>query len=68
METAQVFTMMAAVIAYLAIQQFRQGGKLTTIGNKVDSIAESLLELKTRLDLFLKTEIDTLKEIARRDR
>jgi outer membrane murein-binding lipoprotein Lpp len=66
METAQVFALMAAVIGYLALQSFRQGAKLNTISSKVDTISEDVLELKTRLDLFLKNEIDALKEIAKK--
>jgi len=66
METTQVFLVMSGVIGYLVINQIQQGRKLNTIGVKVDAIAESLLELKTRLDLFLKNEIDALKEIAKK--
>jgi hypothetical protein len=57
---------MSAVIGYLILKQIQQGSKLNTIAIKVDSIAESVFELKTRLDLFLKNEIDALKEIAKK--
>jgi hypothetical protein len=48
------------VLAWLALTNIQHGKKLAVIEKVLDGLV-------TKMDLFLKTEIDTLKELARRD-
>lgn len=47
------------VMAWLALTNIQHGKKLAVIEKVLDGLV-------TKMDLFLKTEIDTLKEIARK--
>lgn len=63
MENAEVITwvlgVMAAVIGWLVLSNIQQDKKLAVIETKVDLLTH-------KVDLFLKTEMDTLKELAAR--
>lgn len=47
------------VLAWLALTNIQHGKKLAVIEKVLDGLV-------TKMDLFLKTEIDTLKELAKR--
>lgn len=61
MENTELITwvlgVMAAVIGWLVISNVSQDRKLAIIETKLDSI-------KSTVELFLKTEMDTLKELV----
>lgn len=63
MENSEVITwvlgVMAAVIGWLVLSNIQQDKKLAVIETKVDLLTH-------KVDLFLKTEMDTLKELAAR--
>lgn len=48
------------VLAWLALTNIQHGKKLAVIEKTLDG-------LTTKMDLFLKTEVDTLKELAKRN-
>ena len=48
------------VLAWLALTNIQHGKKLAVIEKVLDGLV-------SKMDLFLKTEIDTLKDIAKRD-
>jgi hypothetical protein len=63
METTELLLILyGPVIGYLALTSIQQGKKITTIWNKVEGIER----LESRFDIFLKNEIDALKEIAKK--
>jgi len=70
MENAQIITwvlgIMAAVIGWLVLNNIQQDKKLISIEGLVTETGKKVDELKTTLNLFLKSEIDTLKELAKR--
>jgi hypothetical protein len=53
-------------IAFLYFDRMRESKRITVMETKMDSIIKSLDTLTARVDLFLKTEVDTLKELAKR--
>jgi hypothetical protein len=53
------------VLAYLAISQIQQGKILASINTMIDQILRTQERQEKKLDLFLKSEIDTLKELVR---
>ena len=65
MENSEVITwvlgVMAAVIGWLVLSNIQQDKKLAVIETKVDLLTH-------KVDLFLKTEMDTLKELAARSK
>lgn len=56
----------SACIFFLFIDRMRESKRITVIETKMDAIIKSVDNLTERVDLFLKTEIDTLKKIAER--
>lgn len=56
---------MSACVFFLFIDRIREGKRITVMETKMDAIIKSIDTLSGRVDLFLKTEVDTLKEIAR---
>lgn len=56
-----------AVIAWLVMNNIQQDRKLAVIEKSVQHVGEKVDELKDTLNLFLKTEMDTLKELAKRN-
>lgn len=59
MGTSEVLLIMyGPVIGYLALTSISHGKKINSVGETMDRVEK-------RFDLFLKTEIDTLKEIAK---
>ncbi len=48
------------VLAWLALTNIQHGKKLAVIEKVLDGLVN-------KVDLFIKTEVDTLKELARRD-
>jgi hypothetical protein len=63
-----VLASIGAVIAWLVLNNLQQDKKLIAIEGKVESIEGKLDKLSDNLNLFLKTEIDTLKELAARSK
>lgn len=56
----------SACVFFLFIDRQREGKRITVMETKMDAIIKSVDNLTDRVDLFLKTEIDTLKKIADR--
>lgn len=56
----------SACIFFLFIDRAREGKRITVMETKMDAIIKSVDNLTERVDLFLKTEIDTLKKLADR--
>jgi hypothetical protein len=57
---------MSACVFFLFVDRMREGKRITVMETKMDAIIASLDNLSNRVDLFLKTEVDTLKELAKR--
>jgi hypothetical protein len=57
---------MSACVFFLFVDRMREGKRITVMETKMDAIISSLDNLSNRVDLFLKTEVDTLKELAKR--
>jgi hypothetical protein len=53
------------VLAYLAISQIQQGKTLSAMNTMIDQILKTQERQEKKIDLFLKSEIDTLKELVR---
>lgn len=65
MEASEVLLIVyGPAIGYLLLNSVQQGKKISLIGAKMDSMGESLLDLKTRLDTFIRGELDMLKSLA----
>ncbi len=62
-----IFGGFGAVIAWLVMNNIQQDRKLAVIEKSVQHVGEKVDELKDTLNLFLKTEMDTLKELAKRN-
>lgn len=56
----------SACIFFLFVDRMREGKRITVMETKMDAIIKSVDNLTDRVDLFLKTEIDTLKKLADR--
>lgn len=56
---------MILIIAWLFIRQEKQGNTITSMIVKLDNIIEAQKEFDAKLNLFLKSEVDTLKELVR---
>lgn len=67
MEVWQIvfISLYGGVLAYLALSQIQQGKILSAMSTMVGQIQKNQEAVEKKLDLFLKSEIDTLKEIAR---
>lgn len=67
MEPWQVvfITLYGGVLAYLALSQVQQGKQLSSMATMVEAINKKQERMDQKLDLFLKNEIDTLKELVR---
>lgn len=57
---------MSTCIAFLFLDRTREGKRITVMETKMDALIKSVDTLTGRVDLFLKTEVDTLKELAKR--
>ena len=71
METWQIvfITVYGSVLAWLSLTTIQHGKKLAVLQNiyqTIDDIKESQDKMNERLDLFLKNEIDLLKDLAKR--
>jgi hypothetical protein len=71
METWQVvfITVYGGVLAWLSLTTIQHGKKLAVLQNiyqTIDDIKESQEKMNNRLDIFLKNEIDLLKDLAKR--
>lgn len=51
------------VLAYLAITQVQQGKMLSAMSAMIEEIRKSQERQEKRVDLFLKTEIDSFKSL-----
>lgn len=56
----------SACIFFLFVDRARESKRITVMETKMDAIIKSVDHLTERVDLFLKTEIDTLKKLAER--
>lgn len=56
----------SACVFFLFIDRQREAKRITVMETKMDAIIKSVDNLTDRVDLFLKTEIDTLKKLADR--
>lgn len=74
MESWQVIftTVYGAFLGWIALSHIQQGKKIVAtqsmmdnINDKIETLSSLFNTLDKKLDLFLKSEIDTLKEIAR---
>lgn len=61
-----ILGVISACIAFLFIDRMRESKRITVMETKMDSIIKSIDTLTARVDLFLKTEVDTLKELAKK--
>ena len=74
MDTQAILTLITIpAIGWIAVVVFNQGRQNAVIKTDlgymkqdIQQIKDSLTEVKQMVNLFLKSEIDTLKEIARR--
>lgn len=71
METWQIvfIAVYGSVLAWLSLTTIQHGKKLAVLQNiyqTIDAIKESQDKMNQRLDLFLKNEIDLLKDLAKR--
>jgi hypothetical protein len=58
------------VLGWLSLSNIQHGKKLVMLenmSNKLDQIEKNQDKMSERIDIFLKNEIDTLKDIARRE-
>lgn len=67
METWQItfLALYGGVLGYLAISQVQQGKMISSISTMIDSIKVDQERLEKQVNLFLKTESDTLKELVK---
>lgn len=70
--TVLIISGFGTVLFWLALSHIQQGKKIVALSTmmagleiSISSVKNTLDTLGTRIDLLLKTEIDTLKEIAR---
>lgn len=56
----------SACVFFLFVDRQREAKRITVMETKMDAIIKSVDNLTDRVDLFLKTEIDTLKKLADR--
>lgn len=61
-----ILGVISACIAFLFADRMRESKRITVMETKMDSIIKSIDTLTDRVDLFLKTEVDTLKELAKK--
>jgi hypothetical protein len=71
METWQIvfIAVYGGVLAWLSLTTIQHGKKLAVLQNiyqTIDEIKESQDKMSQRMDIFLKTEIDVLKDLAKR--
>jgi len=59
------FGVMVPVIGWLVLNNLQQDKKLISIEKTLENVEEKLDKLTEKLNLFLKTEIDTLKDLAK---
>ena len=68
-----IVSTIACVVGFLAVQIWLQSGKLTgmktnyeVLRGQVDAMNNTVNNMNSKLDLFLKAEIDVLKDLAER--
>lgn len=54
-----------AVLAYLALSQIQQGKMISSMSTMLEEIKRNQDKVDEKLNVFLKSEIDTLKELVR---
>lgn len=67
-----ILGVITAAIAYLYIDRDRTGKRIqvmehsvSALSHKMDTVLDSVAQINTKFDLFLKTEVDTLKDLAK---
>jgi hypothetical protein len=58
-------TLYSAPLAYVLINSIRQGKQINTIMNKIDYLVSSQDKMGASFAIFVKTEIDELKNISK---
>jgi hypothetical protein len=53
------------VLGYLAISQVQQGKMISAMSSMIDSIKIDQERLERQVNLFLKSEVDTMKELVK---
>lgn len=67
MDFQTIFTLIyGAVLAWLSLTIIQQGKKLAVMDTKLDAVEKSVEGVNGRIDVFLRTEIDTLKELVKK--
>lgn len=61
-----ILGVMSTSIAFLYFDRMRESKRITVMETKMDALIKGVDTLTVRVDLFLKTEIDTLKKLADR--
>lgn len=68
-----IVSTIACVVGFLAVQIWLQSGKITgmktnfeVLRGQVDAMSTTVNNMNSKLDLFLKAEIDVLKDLADR--
>lgn len=71
--TFWILGVITTALAYLFIDRDRTSKRIQTMENsvsgmshKMDTVLASVAQINTKFDLFLKTEVDTLKDLASR--
>lgn len=59
-----MFGIIIPVLGYLALQSFQQGKQLASLRNDMNIVKDNGDRMNEKLNLFLKTEIDSIKEMA----
>lgn len=60
-----ILGVITAAIGYLYIDRDRTSKRIQAMENKMDMVLHTVAQINTKFDLFLKTEVDTLKDLAR---
>jgi len=60
-----ILGLITAAIGFLFLDRMRESKRITVMETKLDAIIKSIDLLSGRVDLFIKTEVDTLKELAK---
>lgn len=73
METTTVYGILVTIsltwAGWISVTVFQNSikiNRLISVGDQLDGVKNSVNQMNDRLDLFLKTELDTLKRIAER--
>jgi hypothetical protein len=57
-------TLYGGVLAYLLLSQVQQGKIISSMSTMLEQVSKKQDKLDEKLNLFLKTEVDTLKDLV----